>query len=101
VFELDDLVGAILTERFDRGGVAEVVRPLHRVVGVILPGVGVPEGGVDPAFGRARVASHRVEFRDDSDIRTGLVGGDGGPESGSARADDDDIVFVHGWCVGF
>jgi hypothetical protein len=51
VFELDDLVAGLLGEGVDCGGVPEIVRPLHRVVGVEIPGVLGVECGVDAALG--------------------------------------------------
>ena len=95
MFELDDLARALLAEGLDRGSVPEVIGPLHRVVGVVLPRVAVAERGVDPAFGGPGVAPHGVKFRDERDVRALLLGCDRRAKAGPARADHDDIVFVH------
>ncbi len=73
MFQLDDFFGAVLTECLDSRGVAEIVRPLHRVVGVLLPRVALAEGGVDATLGRARVTSNRVELGDEGNVCTLLL----------------------------
>ena len=95
VFELDDFLGCVLRERVDCGGVAEVVRPLHRVVRVVFPRVALLQGGVDATLGSARVRAHRVEFRDDCYVCAFLVGGDCGAEPRATAADYDYVVLVH------
>ena len=64
VLQLVDVVGRLVAEDLDRVLVAEVVGALDGVEGVLLGVVlgSVPERGIDPALGRARVASHRVDL---------------------------------------
>ncbi len=97
VFELDGLFRAVLTEGFDRWGVAEIVRPLHGVVGVEFPVVAFSECRVDTAFRCAGVASNGMELRDEGDICALFVGRDGRTKPRTASTDDDYVVFVH--CV--
>jgi hypothetical protein len=97
VLQLDRLFGTHLTEGLDGRGVAQVVRALHGVVGVVVPVVAGAERGVDAALRGARVRAHRVELRDDGHVGSLLVGRDGRAEAGAPTADDDDVVFVHSW----
>ena len=87
VLELVEVPHRLAREDLDRVLVAEVVGALDRVVGVDLRAVlaGVAERGVDPALGRAGVAPHRVELRDDSDVRADVECLDRGAHAGADR----------------
>ena len=89
--------GRVLGHRLDRVLVAQVVRALDAVEGVVLGRVlfAVAERGVDAALGRARMAADRVHFRDDRDVGAALGGLDRGAHAGEAAADDDDVVLDH------
>ena len=65
VLELDDLARRVAAENLDRVLVAQVVRALDRVEGVVLGRVvgRVAERGVDAALGRPGVTPHRVDLR--------------------------------------
>jgi hypothetical protein len=95
VLELVDVVRRFVAERLDRVLVAEVVRPLDGVVGVLLGVVlrRVPERCVDAALGRAGMASRRVDLRDDRDVRAGVERLDGCAHAGTTGADDEDVVL--------
>jgi len=95
VFELDDLVGCFFGEGIDCGGITEIVRPLHRIVGVEFPGVFFVECGVDASLCCAGVAPDRVEFGHERDIRALFVCCDCGSKASAAGADHQYIVFVH------
>ena len=92
--ELVDVVRRLVAEDLDRVLVAEVVGALHRVERVLLRIVlgGVAERRVDAAFGRARVASHRVDLRHHRDVRARVEGLDRRAHPGAAGADDHDVV---------
>ena len=94
VLELVDVVRRLLAEDLDRILVAQVVRALDRVVGMLLRAVlgGVAERGVDPALGRAGVAADRVDLREERDIGALVESLDRGAHSGAAGTDDQDVV---------
>ena len=94
VLELVDVVGRLVAEDLDRVLVAEVVRPLDRVEGVLLRVVlgRVPERGVDASLGRAGVASDGMDLRDDRHVRASVESLDRRAHSRAAGADDQDVV---------
>ena len=95
VLELVDVVGRLVAEHLDRVLVAEVVRALDRVEGVLLGVVlgGVAERGVDPALSGARMAAHGVDLRDERHVRPLVVGLDSRAHAGTAGTDDQDVVL--------
>ena len=94
VLELVDVVGRLVAEDLDRVLVAEVVRALDRVVGVLLGVVvgRVPERGVDPAFGGSGVAADRVDLREKRDVGAEIVSLDRGTHARAPGADDEHVV---------
>ena len=94
LLELVHVVGRLVAEDLDRVLVPEVVGALHGVERVLLGIVlrGVPERGVDAPLGRARVASHRVDLRQQGDVRTRVERFDRRAHPGAAGSDDHDIV---------
>ena len=95
VLELVDVVGRLVAEDLDRVLVAEVVRALDRVEGVLLGVVlgGVPERRVDPALGRAGVAANRMDLREERDVRARVMGLDGRAHARAAGPDDEHVVY--------
>ena len=95
VLELVDVVRRLLAEDLDRVLVSEVVGALHGVermlLGIVLGGV--PERGVDPAFGRARVAADGVDLRDHRDVRARIEGLDRRAHPRAAGPDDEHVVL--------
>ena len=77
--------------------VGEVVAALDGVEGVPLPVVlfDVGQCGAHPALGRAGVAARRVQLGQHRGAHP-WAGLDGRAHTGSAGADDDDIIFVFG-----
>ena len=96
VLELEQLVGRLPAHDLDRVLVAEVVRPLDRVVGVRLPGVLGVEGRVDAALGRVGMRADGVDLGDDPHGCPRLGRAEGGALAGQAGADDEDIMLRHG-----
>ena len=94
LLELVDVAGCLVAEDLDRVLVPEVVGALHGVERVLLGIVlrGVAERGVDAPLGRARVASHRVDLRQQGDVRTRVERFDRRAHPGAAGSDDHDIV---------
>jgi len=79
--------------------VGEVIGPLDRVEGVVLPAVvpgpgGVAHGSVDPALCGHRMGTERMDLRDYTDIlaRPGRL--DGSPEARKSRTDYHNIMFM-------
>ena len=67
----------------------------HRVAEVDLPRVGlgdVPQRGGDAALGHDRVRLAEQRLADEADARTGRASFDGGSQTGTARADHEDVV---------
>ena len=94
MLELVDVVRRLVAEDLDGVLVAEVVRPLDGVGGVLLGVVlgRVPQGGVDPALGRAGMAAHRVDLREESHVRALIVRLDGCAHARATGAYDEDVV---------
>ena len=94
VLELVDVAGRLVAEDLDRVLVAEIVGALDRVVGVLLGIVfgGVAERGVDPAFGRAGVAPHRVDLREQRDVGAEIVCLDSSAHARQAGPYDEHVV---------
>ena len=95
VLELVDVARSLVAEDLDRVLVAEVVRPLDGVVGVLLGVVlgGVPERRVDAALGRAGMAARGMDLGDQGDVHPCVEGFDGCAHAGTAGADDEDVVL--------
>ena len=95
MLELVDVVRRLLAEDLDRVLVSEVVGALHGVERVLLGIVlgGVPERGVDPTFGRARVAADGVDLRDHRDVRARVEGLDRRAHPRAAGPDDEHVVL--------
>ena len=96
VLEVEQLVGRLPAHDLDRVLVAQVVRPLDRVVRVRLPGVLRVEGRVDPALGRIGMGADRVDLGDDAHGGPRLGRAEGGALAGEAGAYDEDIMLGHG-----
>ena len=75
MLELIDVVWRLVAENLDRVLVAEPVRALDRVIGVLDRVVfrGVAERCVDPALGRTGVTPDRVELREQGHIDACVV----------------------------
>ena len=99
VLELVDVVGRLVAEDLDGVLVTEVVRPLDGVVGVLLGVVlrRVSQSGVDPALGRARVAAHRVDLREESDVGALIVRLDGRAHARATGTYDEHVVRCLHW----
>src|SRR5215211_6085192 len=95
VLELVDVAGGLVAEDLDRVLVAEVVRALYAVEGVLFGVVlgCVAERRVDAALGGSGVAPHRVDLRDHRDVRAGVERLDRRAHSGTAGTDDEDVVL--------
>jgi len=95
VLELVDVLGRFVAEDLDRVLVAQVVRPLDRVERMLLGAVvgGVAERRVDPTFGRALVAAHGMDLRDQRDVGARVMSLDGCAHAGATGADDEDVVL--------
>src|SRR3977135_656444 len=94
MLELIDVAGRLTRQDLDRVLIADVIRALDRVERVALRRVlsGVAKRGVDPAFGRAGMASSRMKLRDDGDIRARVERLDGRAHARAARANDQYVV---------
>ena len=90
MLELDQLAGRLLDEYVDRVLVREPVGTAHRVAEMVLEGVVVLDRAGGAAFGRHRVAAHRVDLRHDGQIkiRKRFRGRDRGTQTSTAAADD-------------
>ena len=90
MLELVHVVGRLVAQHLDRVLVAEVVRALDRVVGVLLGIVlgRVSERRVDPALSRPRVAANRVDLGEERDVRTLVECLDRGAHPSAAGTDD-------------
>src|SRR5262249_34163901 len=75
VLELVDVVGGLVAEDLDRVLVAEVVRALDGVEGVLLGVVlgGVPERRGDASLGRSGVAANRMDLGDQRNVGASIV----------------------------
>src|SRR6266496_2236559 len=95
VLELVDVVRRLVAEHLDRVLVAQVVRALDRVEGVLLGIVlrGVAERSVDATLGRAGVAADRVDLGEESDVGTCVESLDRGAHSCAAGTDDQHVVL--------
>ena len=93
----DDLAARLAAHDLDGVLVAQVVAALHRVEGVVLPGVAaLGEGRVYAALGRVGVAADGVDLRDDGHVRAPLLRGEGRPHACEPRAYDENVVVEHG-----
>src|SRR4051794_447413 len=97
VLEVHDLVRRLAAHHLDRVLVTDEVGALDRVVGVRAPVVGWVDGGVDAAGGGDRVRADRMDLAHDRHRRSRVRGGQGGPLSGQAGAEDEDVVCRHVW----
>ncbi len=91
--ELVDVARRLAREDLDRVLVAEVIGALDRVEGMRLGVVVrlVAESCIDAALRGSRVASRRMELRDDGDPRAGIVSLDRGAHACAAGADDEHV----------
>ncbi len=94
MLEPQQFVGHFVDEGLDHVLVAEPIAARDGVVDVLLDGVVVTDYAGGAAFGRDRVAAHRVNLRDHRDIelRIGFGDSDSGAESGAAATDQQNIV---------
>ena len=97
MLEPDDLARCVLGHRLDRVLVAQIVRALGAVEGVVFRRVvlTIAKRGVDPALSRAGVAAHRMHLRDDRDVGTEFGCFDGCAHPGETAPDHDDVVLDH------
>jgi hypothetical protein len=95
VLELVDVVRRLGAEDLDRVLVTQVVGALDGVEGVLLGIVlrGIPKRGIDPALGRAGVASHRVDLRDERHIGARIMRLDGRAHPGATGPDHEHVVL--------
>src|SRR5690606_38376049 len=97
VLQLEDDLGSVVAHDLDRVLVTQVVAPLHGVEGVPLRVIllEVPQRRPDPALGRTRVRTRRVELRQNRglDAATGQV--QRRHQSGAAAADHDGAECMH------
>ena len=95
VLELVDIARSLVAQDLDRVLVAEVVRPLDRVVRVRLGIVlgGVAEGRVDPALGCSGVAANGMDLGEQRDVGARIVRLDGRAHARAAGTDDEDVVL--------
>ena len=95
MLQLKQFLGCVLHEHLDGVLVGQPVGPRDRVVGVIFQRIGRGDDGGGPAFGRDRMAPHRVYLRDHSDAEIGMIPsyGDSGAEPRSTAPDDQDIML--------
>src|ERR1700694_2981518 len=96
VFHLDQLDRRLAYEGLDHVLVRQVVRALDGVEGMVLVRVLRSQGGRGSALGGHRVAAHRVDLGDQSDLDPGvrLDCGYGCPEAGETPADNQDVVAL-------
>ena len=94
MLELVDVARRLVAEDLDRVLVAEVVGALDGVERVLLGIVlrRVAERRVDPALGRAGVATNRVDLRDDGHVGAHVERLDRGAHACAAAADDQHVV---------
>jgi hypothetical protein len=96
VLEPQHLARRLAAHDLDRVLIAQVVRALDGVEGVRLPRVVGVERRVDAARGRVGVRPDGVDLGHDGHGRPRFGGGKGGPLTGEAGADDEDVVCGHG-----
>src|SRR5579864_9157049 len=94
MFEPQQFVGHFVDEGLDHVLVAEPIAARDGVVDVLLDSVVIADYTGGAAFGRDRVAAHRVDLRDHRDIELGIALGDSdsGAESGAAATNQENIV---------
>ena len=94
MLELVDVSGRLGAEDLDRVLVAQVVGALDGVERMLFRAVvgGVPERGVDPTLGRARVAADGMDLREKRDVGAEIVSLDRGAHPGAPGADDEHVV---------
>jgi hypothetical protein len=95
VLELVHVARRLVAEHLDRVLIPEIVGALDRIERVFLRVVlgGVPERRVDAAFRRSGMAADGMDLRDQRHVRPRVVGLDSGAHTGTAGADDQDIVL--------
>ncbi len=96
VLQFDDRGGRLLAHEFDRVLIAEPVGTFDRVIHVPAPIVGahVAERRRYSALRRHRMAACRKHLGETGCAEAGLGHAERRPQSGAARADDDDVVGV-------
>ena len=93
----DDLAARLAAHDLDGVLVSQVIAALHRVEGVILPGVSaLCEGCVDSTLSRVGVAAYGVDLGDYRYVCAVLLCCEGRSHAREARADDKNIVVKHG-----
>ena len=102
MLELDHRGHGLAHHVFDGILIAEPVRALDRVVHMPAPVVlaHVAERGADAALGRDRVAARREDLGQARRLKALLRHAEGRAQAGTARAHDDDVVFVVDDLVG-
>ena len=99
VLHLIDDRRRLLAHQLRRVLIGEIIAPLDRIEGMLLPGV-VPtfgvvgQGRVDPALCGDGMGARRVHFGDESHIEP-VAKPDGRPKPRQTTADDEDIVLNH------
>ncbi len=95
--QLPDAVGGLLGVQLGHPPVVEELPAAHGVTEVhhpVVVGIDVAHGRGGPALGHDRVGLAEQGLADDGGALPLLPGLDCRPESGAARSDDDDVVFV-------
>ena len=97
ILQLPDPVGSLLGMELGHPPVVQHLAAAHGVPEVHLPavlGIDVPEGGGHATLGHHRVGLAQEGLAHQRGAQPFGLGLDGGPEPGTAGADDDDVEFV-------
>jgi hypothetical protein len=89
-----DRAPRVAGEDLDEAHVGALVRALPDVCGVLLGGVVVAEGGLDPALRLRRVAGLDRALGREADARAGSLRGHRSGEAGGPAADHEDVEGV-------
>src|SRR5206468_1929461 len=102
VLEAKQLLRRFLDEGFDRVLIAQPVAAGNGVVGVLVEAVVRTNHGRRAAFGRHRVAAHRIDLGDDgnSEAVVGFGDGNGGAQTRAAATHQQDVM-TRGHGVGY
>ena len=95
MLQLQQLLGGVFDENLDGVLVGEPIGPRDRVVGMVIERVGWGDDGGGSAFGRDRMAPHRIDLRDHPNADVGMIPsyGDGRTKPCSTAPDDQNIML--------